>query len=81
MRLIDADALLWDIEQYQVSNGEFQEWIEIQPVIKEKKTGKWNRITHDVFSCNNCGRTFILVQGQSFMNYCPNCGEKKEIYF
>ena len=39
----------------------------------ERKKESWNRITHDAFHCPNCGHTFIVVQGQSFMNFCPNC--------
>lgn len=32
-RLIDADALLRDVEQYHVSDGKFQHWLELQPTI------------------------------------------------
>jgi len=32
-RLVDADALLRDIEQYHVSDGRFQHWLELQPTI------------------------------------------------
>ena len=32
-RLVDADALLRDIEQYHVSDGLFQHWLELQPTI------------------------------------------------
>ena len=32
-RLIDADALLRDIERYHVSDGKFQHWVEIQPTV------------------------------------------------
>lgn len=39
----------------------------------ECKKGKWNRLAYDTFNCPNCGRTFIVVQGKSFMNFCPNC--------
>lgn len=34
MRLIDADALLRDIEKYHVSDGKFQHWVQIQPTIE-----------------------------------------------
>ena len=39
----------------------------------ERKKGKWNRLAYDTFNCPNCGHTFIVVQGESFMNFCPNC--------
>ena len=32
-RLIDADALLRDIEHYHVSDGKMQHWVEIQPTV------------------------------------------------
>ena len=34
MRLIDADALISDIEHYNLSDGKFQHWVEIQPTIE-----------------------------------------------
>lgn len=34
MRLIDADKLLRDIEHYNLSDGKFQHWVEIQPTVK-----------------------------------------------
>lgn len=34
MRLIDADALLKDIEEYHLSDGKFQQWVQIQPTIE-----------------------------------------------
>lgn len=32
-RLVDADALLRDIEKYHVSEGKYQHWLELQPTI------------------------------------------------
>lgn len=32
-RLIDADALMRDIERYHLSDGKFQHWVEVQPTI------------------------------------------------
>ena len=32
-RLVDADALLRDIEKYHVSEGKFKHWLELQPTI------------------------------------------------
>lgn len=34
MRAIDADKLLRDIEEYHVSDGKFQHWVQIQPTIE-----------------------------------------------
>lgn len=41
MRLIDADKLLKDIEQYHLSDGMFQHWVEVQPTIEEQKKDNW----------------------------------------
>ena len=40
----------------------------------ERKSGRWNRLDYDTFHCLECGRTFMLMQGAMYMNYCPNCG-------
>ena len=32
-KLIDADALMRDIEQYHLSDGKFQHWVEVQPTV------------------------------------------------
>lgn len=78
MRLIDADALLRDIEKYHVSDGKFQHWVQIQPTIEpEQETGKWILITdnngqHCV--CDKCGE-WKYHQNQKF---CGECGAKME---
>ena len=38
--------------------------------------GEWNRLSNDTFNCILCGRTFIVIQGEDAMNYCPNCGAR-----
>ena len=49
--------------------------------LKEVPTGKWNdyytsQKGNDVFNCTLCSATFIVIQGNNKMNYCPNCGAK-----
>lgn len=39
-RLVDADALLRDIEKYHVSEGKFQHWLELQPTIVPADTAE-----------------------------------------
>ena len=34
-RLIDADALMRDIEEYHLSDGKFQHWVEVQQTVIE----------------------------------------------
>lgn len=40
----------------------------------DRPSAEWNRLSHDTFHCILCGRTFIVMQGDDAMNYCPNCG-------
>jgi rubrerythrin len=79
VRMIDANKLLRDIEEYHVSDGKFQHWVQIQQTIEpERKKGEWNtyyRIhSDDTFICNRCNSCFIVVQGEDRMNFCPYCG-------
>ncbi len=53
---------------------------ELKPYrLTEHKTGRWIRLDYCTLHCNLCGTTFMLMQGISKMNYCPNCGEKMEV--
>lgn len=45
----------------------------------DRPTGEWNpyytkREHNHVFNCKLCGYTFIVLQGNDNMNFCPNCG-------
>ena len=46
MRLIDADALLRDIEKYHVSEGKFQHWLELQPTVEP--ASPWHRVEEEL---------------------------------
>lgn len=83
MRAIDGDALSDWMKDYgqKCINGErkislMYVWKHIQDMqtIEERGMGKWANPTYDAFSCNQCGRTFIVIQGGDSMNFCPNCG-------
>ena len=89
-RLIDADALK---EQMLAETPEHEKgvvdvfleavaaMIDEQPTIEpERKKGKWNRMgLNDIFHCLECGVTFIVIQGQERMNFCPNCGAQMDM--
>ena len=76
MRLIDANALIAEMHNVILEDGEdrrtFYEVIERQPTIEERKRGKW--IDGDVLMCSECGRWIDVLQGDADMNFCPNCG-------
>jgi hypothetical protein len=47
--------------------------------LADRPTGEWNpyytkREHNHVFNCKLCGYTFIVLQGNDNMNFCPNCG-------
>ena len=74
-RLIDADLLELDADY---DDGEFWAYsktqIDSMPTIEpERKVGKWKKLSNDTFHCRECGKTFIVIQGQDHMNFCPNC--------
>lgn len=87
MRLIDADALMHDIEKYNLSDGKFQHWVEVQPTIEERNTGRWipryDRPKQEVFICSECGGFAYSpwtgsrkTPKKNWCKYrfCPNCG-------
>ena len=84
MRLIDADALMRDIEQYHLSNGKFQHWIELQSTVDAVpvRHGKW--IEHEellwgentsapYYKCSECG-----YDTRHDTPYCPMCGARMD---
>ena len=84
MRLIDADALLIDIEKTIEESGcvnhesEIMDCIEYAPVIDTKSlihavwVGRWE--------CSNCGYCGYRENPEhSEWQYCPNCGAKIEM--
>ena len=84
VRMIDADALMRDIEQYHLSNGKFQHWIELQPTVDAVpvRHGKWihevrytidSLHSYQQYRCSECDMTYITNT-----NYCPNCGARMD---
>lgn len=89
-RLIDANALLRDIERYHLSDGKFQHWVEIQSTIEPKK-GKWER--HNTYHgddvsgfvdpdwrCSECGEQANVNAWCMYdlTDFCPNCGARMQ---
>lgn len=83
-RLIDANALMRDIQKYALSDGKFQHWVEVQPTIEpERKKGKWiieekhykgkeQEFYYIEEYCSECGAKRKI--GWAEANFCPNCG-------
>ena len=83
MRLIDADALLRDIEHYHVSDGKMQHWIEIQSTVDAVPVvhGRWISDEGDVlFHCSECETQISTSWDYDDLqwDYCPNCGAKMD---
>lgn len=57
-RLIDADALLRDIEEYHLSDGKFQHWVEVQPTIEQPERDcilkQFGECTYKETGCSDC---------------------------
>ena len=87
MRLIDADKLIQDIEEYHVSDGCFQHWVEVQLTIAERKKGKWilcdEQRKEDTdngnyrYLCSNCNYADIHAKTAK-VPFCWSCGAKME---
>lgn len=83
MRPIDADVLMRDIEQYHLSDGKFQHWVEVQPTVDAVpvRHGKWIDMDEQSYTwkvrCSVCGheRSMMSTQGE-YPNYCENCGAR-----
>ena len=83
MRLIDADALMRDIEQYHLSNGKFQHWIELQSTVDAVpvRHGKWEMkpdpygFFDEIPVCSECGCTTKMREKTK---YCPHCGARMD---
>ena len=75
---ISRQKLLKDIEEYHVSDGKFQHWVEVQPSapVREVKLGRWITKEGDVAFydvCSVCGAK--VLHRYPYWNFCPNCGE------
>jgi len=80
MRMIDADALIREMHNIILEDGEdrriFYEVTERQPTIERKK-GKWRKMpmacygggTITEYECSVCAEHQIVTS-----RYCPNCG-------
>ena len=75
MRMIDADALIEDIDgdlTDSIAEGRAIEKIMNAPTIEERKKGKWIETdSHEPcwFKCDQCGRLSDIKE-----IYCPTCG-------
>lgn len=90
MKLLDGNELWVQIYRLQHkrrwknrTNIAFRECLDViqffpkvdaEPV----KHGHWIKLDYNTFHCKLCGTTFMLIQGISNMNYCPNCGAKMD---
>lgn len=83
MRLIDADALLRDLNNRNTPfNAKINEAIIFAPTVDLYKHGRWINKGFEPIRCSVCGITVDAINGipwaiKSF-NYCPHCGAKMD---
>ena len=77
---ISREAVLNILVPYRLEESKIAEEVKSLPsVTPSRRKGHWNEYYtsqkgNDVFNCKECGHTFIVMQGQDDMNFCPNCG-------
>ena len=76
MRLIDADAIKLPKGFFEKVDNvpKFYEWLNEQPTIEERKTGRWIDHKRDKWiyaRCSECGSVHDVRS-----NFCPNCGAR-----
>lgn len=71
MRLIDADALKFDIMCVYGSNPQYINWLNHAPTVDAVpvRHGKW--LWLDGVRCSKCN---YKLETTWLPNYCPNCG-------
>ncbi len=81
---IDRQKLLKDIEQYHLSDGKFQHWVEVQPSadVQPVRHGFWieDRYNDLDFVCSECGEPCAnMVMGMPRDRYCKWCGARMAV--
>ena len=79
MRLIDADALIDDIDgdlTDSIAEHRAIEKILNAPTIDpQRMKGRWIGYAGTIGAeCSECHKWLDVIQGTAEMNYCPNCG-------
>ena len=76
MRLIDADALRRRKELrfgLMAAITTIQFLIDEAPTVEERKHGHWVR-HNNIIACSECIWDMYWEEGNTELNYCPNCG-------
>ena len=78
--LIDRQALLRDIEEYHLSDGMFQHWVEVQPSVEAEpvRHGRWIEEPNCMYRCSSCSSHYPSIRGYMDYCYCPSCGTRME---
>ena len=85
MRLIDADALKFDIMCVYGGNPQYLNWLNHAPTVDAVpvRHGKWTRKNnYGIWECSECGckvnRSNPLKGNIWNYYYCPNCGARMD---
>lgn len=83
MRLIDADALKFDIMCVYGSNPQYINWLNHAPTVDAVpvRHGKWlpeNRTMDAFWVCSCCGFPSEAHGAFKIYKFCPNCGARMD---
>lgn len=83
MRLIDADALKFDIMCVYGSNPQYIRWLNHAPTVDAVpvRHGKWlpeNRTMDAFWVCSCCGFPSEAHGAFKIYKFCPNCGARMD---
>lgn len=89
MKLIDKDALSMELTnevldayakadfRFAHALNVFQGLIDKAPTVEERKYGHWVR-HNDIIACSECIWDMYWEEGNTKLNYCPNCGARMD---
>lgn len=84
MRLVEADALKYDIQNKALSIFDVESIIDVSPSIDAALVvhGRWRRKLPQGYYCSKCKSTCLMDNSRQWKlsHFCPNCGAKMDSY-
>lgn len=74
MLCMDMNRADWSYNKMIMAN-KMLEILDQEPIIEERKHGHWVR-HNNIIACSECIWDMYWEEGNTELNYCPNCGAK-----